>query len=90
MLHYPAQSITAFEKKMDNYALLTAKQFQLEGRKAGWVKRRISPGFSFVLNYFFRLGFLDGATGYAAASILYRYTAKKYKLLQQLNEGVSR
>ncbi len=88
MLHYPALSIIAFEKKMDNYALLTAKQFQLEGRKAGWIKKNISPAFSFVLNYFLRLGFLDGATGYAAASILRRYTAKKYQLLQQLNDGL--
>ena len=87
ILHYPAQSVTTFQNKMDNYAALTAKQFHSEGRRAGWIKKRISPGFSFVLNYFLRLGFLDGATGYAAATILRRYTAKKYKLLQQLNDS---
>lgn len=81
MLHYPAVSIKAFEMKMRRYALLSAVQYQREGKRSTWIKRSISPVFSFVQNYVLKLGFLDGKTGYKLARIFSRYTAEKYKRL---------
>jgi hypothetical protein len=42
-----------------------------------------SAVFSFIKNYFFKLGFLDGATGYHCARINARYTFLKYKKLNE-------
>jgi glycosyltransferase involved in cell wall biosynthesis len=84
VLHYPAQSIDTFAEKMKQYALLTAAQHKAEGKRSTWMKRNLSPGFNFLQNYIFRLGFLDGSAGFRLARIFSRYTAEKYKTLKRL------
>lgn len=90
-LRFPLQHATAkntahYFQKMMRYALLTAAQYHTKGKKAGFVKCYVAPAFTFVKNYFFLLGFLDGKPGFAIAWITARYTRIKYARLRQLNK----
>jgi hypothetical protein len=47
-------------------------------------KKYISAGFNFIKNYIFKLGFLDGITGWVVAKANCIYTYNKYYFLEQL------
>jgi len=84
VLHRTATNFSEYEKKMNNYAALNAENYFKQEKKAGSLKMFFSAAFSFIKNYFFKLGFLDGATGYHCARINARYTFLKYKKLDEL------
>ena len=84
VLHKTAPDIATYEIKMENYAALNAEKYFKQQKKAGSFKMFFSATFSFIKNYFFKLGFLDGATGYHCARINARYTFLKYKRLDEL------
>jgi glycosyltransferase involved in cell wall biosynthesis len=52
-----------------------------QGKKINWLKQYLSPVFSFIQNYFFKLGFLDGREGFIIAKATAKYTRLKYKYL---------
>jgi glycosyltransferase involved in cell wall biosynthesis len=88
-LHYPvyhctAQDVDELSTKMVEYALLTAEQYYINGRQSTWIKRHMGPVFTFVKNYIFLLGFLDGRNGYVIARIISFYTFLKYTRLHEL------
>ena len=85
VLHKTAASLTEYEKKTRSYAALNAEKYFKEGRKSGELKMFFSALFSFIKNYVFKLGFLDGATGYHCARINAEYTFLKYKQLKELS-----
>lgn len=82
VLHYTAVNIKEYEAKLMKYAALNAEKYQQQGKKAGPLKKYLAAFFSFVQNYFFRLGFLDGRAGYQCAVLMARYTFVKYKKLE--------
>jgi glycosyltransferase involved in cell wall biosynthesis len=84
VLHKTAASISGYENKMENYALLNAEKYFKQQKTSGSLKMFFSAIFSFIKNYFFKLGFLDGATGYHCARINARYTFLKYQKLHEL------
>ncbi len=84
VLHRTAESFDQFEKKMIGYAALNAEKYFKQGKKPWWGKRWLSSLFSFLQNYIFRLGFLDGSDGYTCARITAKYTFLKYKKLEEL------
>ncbi len=84
--HYTSKSIEDFAAKTVNYAMLNAQKYYAAGKKAGWLKCRLAPAFSFIKNYFFRLGFLDGEAGYTVAKMNAWYTWLKYARLLELNK----
>ena len=86
VLHKTASSINEYKSKMNRYAELNAEKYFKQGKKAGMVKVYFSSIFSFIINYFLRLGFLDGATGYNCAKVNAQYTFLKYKKLNELNQ----
>lgn len=88
VLHRTASSFPEFEKKMTGYAALNAAKYFKLGKRRWWGKQWLSPAFSFLQNYIFRLGFLDGSAGYHCALISARYTFLKYEKLNELNKGV--
>jgi glycosyltransferase involved in cell wall biosynthesis len=85
VLHRTAANIEEYEKKTRNYAALNAEKYFKQGKRSGQMKMFFSAVFSFIKNYFFRLGFLDGATGYHCARINAQYTFLKYKKLKEFN-----
>ena len=84
VLHKTAPDIASYENKMENYAALNAKKYFKQQKRSGSFKMFFSAVFSFIKNYFFKLGFLDGATGYHCARINAFYTFLKYKKLDEL------
>ena len=84
--HYTSKNIEDFAHKTVNYAMLNALKYHQQGKKAGWLKCRLAPVFSFVKNYLFRLGFLDGAPGFTVAKMNAWYTWLKYMRLRELNK----
>lgn len=84
VLHKTATGIQEYEIKMRKYAALNAEEYFRQGKKAGWGKMIFSFIFSFIKNYFFKLGFFDGNAGFACARINALYTFLKYKKLREL------
>lgn len=84
VLHKTAANYAEYENKMENYAALNAGKYFKQQITSGPFKMIFSAGFSFIKNYFFRLGFLDGPMGYHCARINARYTFLKYKKLDEL------
>ena len=84
LLHYTMKDIREYQKKTILYAQLSANKYLAQGKKASLVKRFIAPLFSFVKDYFFRLGFLDGKEGFIIAYISSKYIFLKYKFLNSL------
>ena len=86
VLHRTAASISEYEKKMEYYAGLNAEKYLKEGKTSSALQSFFAAGFSFVKNYIFKLGFLDGATGFRCAKINSRYTFLKYEKLRRLTQ----
>lgn len=87
VLHRTAVNINEYEIKTRNYASLNAEKYFKQGKRSGELKMFFSAVFSFIKNYFFRLGFLDGVTGYHCARINAEYTFLKYKRLKELSQA---
>ena len=84
MLHYCFDSAAHYKTKMEHYASLKAIELYKKGKKPNVFHFYLRPFFKFVVNYFFRLGFLDGKEGLticylSAYGVYYRY--KKLKNL---------
>jgi glycosyltransferase involved in cell wall biosynthesis len=88
IIHHAIKDCNAFAKKVMNDALLSAARYQRQGRKASFIKLLFSPIFSFIKNYFFKLGFLDGWEGFFCAGMSGWYNFLKYNRLRELNEAI--
>lgn len=86
VLHHTVKNVEDFAGKMMLYANLCAEKYLRQGKKAGFIKLFFSPVFSFIQNYFFKLGFLDGPEGYSCAKLLAWYSFLKYARLKELQE----
>jgi glycosyltransferase involved in cell wall biosynthesis len=86
VLHKTAASVEGYRNKMRKYATLNAEKYFKQGKKANPFRIYLSPVFSFIFNYFFKLGFLDGTTGFSCARVNAEYTFQKYKKLKELNQ----
>lgn len=90
ILHRTLRSVDDYKRKMEQYAELGAEKYFRQGKRATWIKRRLSPLFSFFSNYILKLGFLDGREGYLSAKITAWYTALKYEKLKEMQEKKNR
>ena len=86
VLHHTVKNLEGFARKMMLYADLSAEKYARQGRKAGLLRLFFSPFFSFIQNYFFKLGFLDGPEGFLCAKMMAWYTFLKYARLKELQE----
>jgi len=85
--HYSCRDEADHRARLENYARLFAQQQQALGRKASWMKSHLSPWFSFVKNFLFKAGFLDGQAGFRFAWNEMGYTRRKYALLRDMQRG---
>ena len=85
VLHYTMKDMAEYKAKSILYAKLSAKKYFENGKKASLIKRFMSPGFSFIQNYIFHMGFLDGKEGFTIAYTSALYNFNKYKFLNELN-----
>jgi len=68
--HYPHQTITEFLTEINQYTTLRAQELHKKGVTVSWLEIIIYPKGKFVLNYLFRLGFLDGIHGLVFAILM--------------------
>lgn len=87
--HYTANNTICYVRKMTEYAYLAAEKYWRSGRRATLLKIYLSPLFSFLKNYFFKLGFLDGREGFICAGVSAWYTFLKYAQLREFNRVTS-
>lgn len=82
LYHYTADNAATFLEKNKKYARLSAEKYFEKGKKSPSWKRWLSPAFTFVKEYIFQLGLLDGKAGWDIAKINARYTYWKYTYLK--------
>lgn len=81
--HYTADHYESFLAKSKNYARLSALKYFAAGKKSPYWKMILSPAFTFIKEYIFQGGFLDGGAGIKIARINALYTFWKYYYLRQ-------
>jgi glycosyltransferase involved in cell wall biosynthesis len=85
MLHYSYPTPASYWRKLDQYSQAWAKQRHLEGKKTSMLRAAMSGMVAFVRTYFLRLGFLDGALGFAVCTMQAQSAFGKYFTLYCLN-----
>ena len=63
LYHYPHQSIREFLMEINFYTDVRAKELYDRGEKVNFLKIILHPLLKFKINYFLKLGFLDGVEG---------------------------
>jgi len=63
--HYPHQNLAAFIRQVNFYSTLRAKELEKANQKTNILATVCLPFFKFIYTYFLKLGFLDGAAGFA-------------------------
>lgn len=70
LTHHPHQTLREFLQDVDRYSTLHAKALHEEGVKSNLAKIIIWPVGKFKYNWIFKLGFLDGASGFVVAAMM--------------------
>lgn len=68
--HYPHQTVTEFLKEINFYTTLKAQELHKKNVKCNWWDIILYPKAKFFLNYFLKLGFLDGLSGLVFAIMM--------------------
>ncbi len=90
ILHYTCDSLDEFEKRIEGYAELGAREMFERGERPGALLRFLSPPWRFVHAYVLRLGFLDGHQGFLIARTEARYVRKKFSKVAELCAGAKK
>ncbi len=70
LFHYPHQAVSHFLKEINYYTDLRAKELYDRGVRTNLYQIILYPKAKFFLNYFLRLGFLDGIEGLVFAIMM--------------------
>jgi glycosyltransferase involved in cell wall biosynthesis len=89
-LHYSYYSREQHYRQAQNFSSIAAKELFDAGKKAKFHKRYLSPIVKFIRDYFIKLGFLDGSTGFTIARISAYATFLKYHKLHLLHKNFSK
>lgn len=84
--HYPHQSVGEFIKEVNYYTNLRAEELHAKHIKSNWYDILFYPKLKFLLNYFLRLGFLDGLPGFIFAITMSFHSFLVRGKLWQLNQ----
>lgn len=90
LLHASAESISDYVAKQNRYTTLQAEAMHARGERAGLVGLALSPAARFLRFYVLKLGFLDGAAGFAHVSIGAFASFLKYAKLRELERREAR
>jgi hypothetical protein len=86
LLHASAESIDTYIAKQNRYTSAQATAMHARGERASAAQMMLSPVARFVRFYVFKLGFLDGAAGFAHIAIGAFASFLKYAKLRALQE----
>jgi len=84
LLHASAESIDAYISKQNRYTTVQAGEMHARGERASAAQLVLSPVARFLRFYVFRLGFLDGLSGFAHIAIGAFASFLKYAKLRAL------
>jgi glycosyltransferase involved in cell wall biosynthesis len=85
MLHFSYPTPASYWRKLDQYSQAWAQQKFAEGKQTSMLRAAMSGVVAFVRSYVFRLGFLDGALGFAVCTMQAQSAFGKYFTLYCLN-----
>lgn len=68
--HFPHPTVPEFLKEINYYTDLRAMELHKNKVSSTWLSIIIYPKTKFILNYFFRLGYLDGLPGFVFAMMM--------------------
>lgn len=86
--HFPHQTVAEFLREINFYTDIRAEELFKKKIKSNWFSIIVYPKAKFALNYFFRLGFLDGLPGliFALMMSLHSFLVRsKLWLMRQKN-----
>lgn len=86
LLHYSYYSVADFATRQAKYATLAADKAHQQGRHHHIGDLVVKPAWTFMRNYIFRLGILDGHAGYTVCKMSAFYTFLKYARLRELDK----
>jgi hypothetical protein len=84
LLHYSFNTPEEYKKQQEKFAEISAMSYYRRGIKASTTDLFFSPLIKFFKDYFFNLGFLEGADGWNICTTATRATYLKYKKLREL------
>jgi len=90
LLHWSYPSVEDHLARIERYSDLHARKLLAAGRRAGPLKRLLSPVVKFIQGYLFQLGFLDGRAGFHIAWYSARAVRLKYEKLHRLHHATAR
>jgi len=73
LLHFTYRDIHDHLDRINSFTDLGAQKLYAEGKKCGWLRLSLLPGFGFFKSYFIKAGFLDGFAGFVV-SVLHAYS----------------
>jgi glycosyltransferase involved in cell wall biosynthesis len=85
LIHHAYPTLEIYQEHMRRYAALAAEMIRNKPRLWLWLNRWLNPPLTFVYNYFFRLGFLDGRQGLLLHYHHSIYVSWKYTKALELN-----
>jgi glycosyltransferase involved in cell wall biosynthesis len=86
LLHYSYPTPAHYWRKLEQYSQAWAAQRCAGGQKASMWRAGLAGVVAFLRSYFFRLGFLDGAMGFAVCTMQAQAAFGKYFALYCLNQ----
>ncbi len=87
MLHYTYTTLAQHIAKSNRYSTEGANQLFVKGKNTHWWKIWLSPFFTFLNAYLFKLGLLDGWHGFIIAIMESTTTFMKYAKLWEMNKA---
>lgn len=87
ILHYSFYTVDEHYKQTRYFSAIAAKAHFARGKRAYWFNLIINPTVKFIRDYFIKLGFLDGATGFTISRIQAWGNYLKYKQIWELGRN---
>jgi glycosyltransferase involved in cell wall biosynthesis len=86
ILHYSYYTLTDHINQVNKFTDISANALFNMGKRASLLKIKLSYLFKFIRDYFLKLGFLDGYTGFVICRISAHAAFLKYAKLRQLHK----
>lgn len=86
ILHYTADSKEQYLKQMRYFSEVAANAYLKENKRSSLFKILTRPLLRFIRDYIFKLGILDGVSGYQVCKATAYGTYLKYSLLRKIQE----
>jgi glycosyltransferase involved in cell wall biosynthesis len=84
ILHYTYYTLEELVAQTNRFTTIQANAMFAQGKKAGYIKLRLSPLLAFITGFFIKGGFLDGYDGFIIARSVAYSTMLKYAKLMYL------